>query len=256
MSFNWYKLFSTASFECNYFQNVKHLGTVRRLLRDLKKEIIFDMIATGNTWHVTSKRKSYLWRGMWKTITYQPQRGHDKSNWKIRGHVIAVAVHSSDITFKVNISQISGHQNISWNIYSRSQHKNGERANDEESPCHAHAPNSRKMRMFWESSFHPILNVINQKDIFLMMVSIKWKHFPRYWFFVRWIHRSPMDSPHKGQWAWALFFIWYAPEKNSFSKQSKCRWFETRLLWRYCNGERIFSYQLIAKPGRNITVTS
>ena len=28
---------------------------------------------------------------------------------------------------------------------------------------------------------------------------IKWKHFPRYWPFVRGIHRWPVDSPHKGQ---------------------------------------------------------
>ena len=35
---------------------------------------------------------------------------------------------------------------------------------------------------------------------------IKWKHFPRYWPFVRGIHRSPMNSPHKGQWRGALMF--------------------------------------------------
>ena len=35
---------------------------------------------------------------------------------------------------------------------------------------------------------------------------IKWKHFPRYWLFVRGIHRSPMNSPHKGQWRGALMF--------------------------------------------------
>ena len=35
---------------------------------------------------------------------------------------------------------------------------------------------------------------------------IKWKHFPRYWPFVRGIHRSPVDSPHKGQWRRALMF--------------------------------------------------
>ena len=29
---------------------------------------------------------------------------------------------------------------------------------------------------------------------------IKWKHFPRYWPFVRVIHRSPVNSPFKGQW--------------------------------------------------------
>ena len=39
---------------------------------------------------------------------------------------------------------------------------------------------------------------------------IKWKHFPRYWPFVRGIHRSPVNSPHKGKWHGALMFtlIW------------------------------------------------
>ena len=35
---------------------------------------------------------------------------------------------------------------------------------------------------------------------------IKWKHFPRYWPFVRGSHRSPVNSPHKGQWRGALMF--------------------------------------------------
>ena len=35
---------------------------------------------------------------------------------------------------------------------------------------------------------------------------IKWKHLPRYWPFVRGIHRSPMNSQHKGQWRGALMF--------------------------------------------------
>ena len=35
---------------------------------------------------------------------------------------------------------------------------------------------------------------------------IIWKHFPRYWPFVRGIHRSPVNSPHKGQWRGALMF--------------------------------------------------
>ena len=33
---------------------------------------------------------------------------------------------------------------------------------------------------------------------------IKWKHFTRYWPFVRGIHRSPVHSLHKGQWHTAL----------------------------------------------------
>ena len=35
---------------------------------------------------------------------------------------------------------------------------------------------------------------------------IKWKHFPRYWPFVQGIHRSPVNSSHKGQWRRALMF--------------------------------------------------
>ena len=35
---------------------------------------------------------------------------------------------------------------------------------------------------------------------------IKWKHFPRYWPFVRGIHWSPVDSPHNDQWRGALMF--------------------------------------------------
>ena len=46
----------------------------------------------------------------------------------------------------------------------------------------------------------PHLSDMNHDDI------IKWKHFPRYWPFVRGIHRSPVNSPHKGQWRGALMF--------------------------------------------------
>ena len=47
--------------------------------------------------------------------------------------------------------------------------------------------------------------------------AIKWKHFPRCWPFVRGIHRSPVDSPQKGQWQGTLaFFI--SPWTNSCAK--------------------------------------
>ena len=35
---------------------------------------------------------------------------------------------------------------------------------------------------------------------------IKWKQFPRHWPFERGIHRSPVNSPHRGQWRGALMF--------------------------------------------------
>ena len=35
---------------------------------------------------------------------------------------------------------------------------------------------------------------------------VKFKHFPRFWPFVRRIHRWPVNSPHTGQWRGALMF--------------------------------------------------
>ena len=48
----------------------------------------------------------------------------------------------------------------------------------------------------WHVQYHDLLH----DDV------IKWKHFPRCWPFVRGIHRSPVISPHKGQWRGALMF--------------------------------------------------
>ena len=45
---------------------------------------------------------------------------------------------------------------------------------------------------------------------------IKWKHFPRYWPFVRGIHRAPVNSPHKGQWRGALMFSLICAWKNGW----------------------------------------
>ena len=45
---------------------------------------------------------------------------------------------------------------------------------------------------------------------------IKWKHFPRYWPFVQGIHRSPVNSPHKGQWRGVLMFSLICGRINSW----------------------------------------
>ena len=39
-----------------------------------------------------------------------------------------------------------------------------------------------------------------------MMASSNGNFFPRYWPFLRGIHRSPVESPHKGQWRGILVF--------------------------------------------------
>ena len=52
-------------------------------------------------------------------------------------------------------------------------------------------------------------------------VVIKWKHFPRYWPFVRGIHRSPVNSPHKGQWRGALMFSLICTRINGWVNNGK-----------------------------------
>ena len=64
---------------------------------------------------------------------------------------------------------------------------------------------------------------------------IKWKHFPRYWPFVRRILWWLVNSPHNGQWRGALMFsLIYALNKR-LCKQSWGWWFETPSpsLWRH-----------------------
>ena len=53
-----------------------------------------------------------------------------------------------------------------------------------------------------------IRSVENHDDV------TKWKHFPRYWPFVRGIHRSQVNSPHKSQWHGAMMFSWSGPEQT------------------------------------------
>ena len=73
------------------------------------------------------------------------------------------------------------------------------------------------------------------------ILSTWWRHqmdtFPCYWPFVRGIQRSPVNSPHEGQWcgAFAVFFDLHLNKR--LSKQSRRWWFETpsRPLWRHCN---------------------
>ena len=62
-------------------------------------------------------------------------------------------------------------------------------------------------------------NVLNHDDV------IKWKHFMRYWPFVR----SPGNSPHKGQWRGALMFYLFCIRINGWLSNR-----EAGDLRRYC----------------------
>ena len=66
---------------------------------------------------------------------------------------------------------------------------------------------------------------------------IKWKHFPRYWPFVRGIYRSPLISPHNRPVARSFDVFFDLRLNKQLNKQSRGWWFETlsRSLWRHCN---------------------
>ena len=83
---------------------------------------------------------------------------------------------------------------------------------------------------------------------------IKWKHFPHYWPFVWGIHRSPVNSPHKGRWRGALVVFFDLRMNKQLSKQSWGWWFETpsRPLWHHCNDE--FETRMSGKCGVNVLI--
>ena len=70
----------------------------------------------------------------------------------------------------------------------------------------------------------------------LMMTSSNGSIFRVTFPFVWEIHRSSMNSPHKGQWRGA-FMLFYLRLNKRLSEQLRCRSFETpsRSLWRHCN---------------------
>ena len=109
--------------------------------------------------------------------------------------------------------------------------------------------------MFWwlYHSTHPDGYLQRPLIIWLQVIFAWWRHqmetFPRYWPFVRGIHRSQVSSPHKGQRRRALMFFYDLCPNKRLSKQSWCWWFETRKhsLWRHCNGFRLNNFQWIPR---------
>ena len=73
----------------------------------------------------------------------------------------------------------------------------------------------------WFDNWSTVLIVTNMKLGQLHDNVIKWKHFPRYLPFVRGIHRSPANYPHKGQWRGALMFSLVYAWINGWVKKSE-----------------------------------
>ena len=85
-------------------------------------------------------------------------------------------------------------------------------------PKHLKCPYSKPVGRRYISHSRSISAVDGHDDV------IKWKHFPRYWPFVRGIHRSPVDSPHKDQWRGALMFSLICAWTNGWAIETPVIW--------------------------------
>ena len=65
----------------------------------------------------------------------------------------------------------------------------------------------------------------------------KWKHFPRYWPFMRGIHQSPVNFPHKGQRRGSLMFSLICAWMNGWVNAGEAGDLRRHRapLWRHCN---------------------
>ena len=65
---------------------------------------------------------------------------------------------------------------------------------------------------------------------------LKWKHFLRYWLFVRGIHRLSLNSPRKGQWHRALMFSLICAWINGWvnNRESDAPRFALKKVFRKC----------------------
>ena len=77
-----------------------------------------------------------------------------------------------------------------------------------------------------------VIFVLSHDDV------IKWKHFQRYWSFVRGIHRSPVNSPHKGQWRGVLMFslicVWiigWVNNREAGDLRRHCAHYDVIVMW-------------------------
>ena len=72
---------------------------------------------------------------------------------------------------------------------------------------------------------------------------IKWKHFPHHWPFVQGIHRSLVNSQHKGQWHGPLMLSLICTLDKRLSTQSWGWWYEmpSHSLWHHFNVDHPFN---------------
>ena len=124
-------------------------------------------------------------------------------------------------------------------------------------PCDMFNSSHSHLDCAWSEDDHIlsklVLVSVSAKLIYLLNDDvIKWKHFSRYWPFVRGIHRSPRNSPHKDQWRGALMFSLICAWINGWVNNREAGDLR-RPLWRHCNG--IYTFQNMTKKLHAICVS-
>ena len=96
------------------------------------------------------------------------------------------------------------------------------------------------MHQWW----YDLLLTLPEQSMISHDVVIKWIHFPRYWPFVRGIHRSPVNSPTQRP-VTRSFDAFFDLRLNKRLRKHSWDWFETpsRPLWRDCNELFLNLYQ-------------
>ena len=125
------------------------------------------------------------------------------------------------------------------------------RANFEPDLCHIWCHYAQSVKLVTKTYFRFIIVKASHLPFPRVLHDdvIKWKHFSCYWPFVRWIHRSPVNSPHKSQWRGALMFSLTCAWINGWVNNREAgglRRYRT-LLWRHCNETHLFLYTIHIK---------
>ena len=71
---------------------------------------------------------------------------------------------------------------------------------------------------------------LKRKHLIFNSSMMTWKPFLLYWPYMRGIHQSLVDSPHKGTVLWSFDVSWVLSLNKLLNKKSICHWFGTPCL--------------------------
>ena len=114
-------------------------------------------------------------------------------------------------------------RNVLWPLWLWYSAPNGTQMGSLYNLCTKTVTLSHTISLWYRTSKEQHLSAAS--DVKVSLWCHQMKHFLRYWPFVRGIHQSPVDCPHKGQWSGALMFF------LSLTDQTVEKAIETPVIW-------------------------